>query len=44
MVLTGRHANQRLIRGAYPVSEIVGIKQPFQRGIKRGRGFGYRMV
>jgi cob(I)alamin adenosyltransferase len=41
LILTGRHADQRLIERADLVTEMVEIKHPFEKGIKARRGFDY---
>lgn len=41
LILTGRHADERLIDMADLVTEMVEVKHPFQRGIKARRGVDY---
>ena len=41
LILTGRHADARLIEMADLVTEMVEIKHPFRKGIKARRGFDY---
>lgn len=41
LILTGRHADPRLIERADLVTEMVEIKHPFQKGIKARRGIDY---
>ena len=41
LILTGRHADQRLIERADLVTEMVEIKHPFHKGIKARRGIDY---
>jgi cob(I)alamin adenosyltransferase len=41
LILTGRHADERLIERADLVTEMVEIKHPFHKGIKARRGFDY---
>ncbi len=41
LILTGRHADARLIEMADLVTEMVEIKHPFRKGIEARRGFDY---
>jgi cob(I)alamin adenosyltransferase len=41
LILTGRHADQRLIERADLVTDMVEIKHPFHKGIKARRGIDY---
>ena len=41
LILTGRHADQRLIERADLVTEMVEVKHPYQRGIKSRKGIEY---
>lgn len=41
LILTGRHADQRLIEMADLVTDMVEIKHPFSKGIKARRGIDY---
>ena len=41
LILTGRHADQRLIERADLVTDMVDIKHPFRKGIKARRGIDY---
>lgn len=41
LILTGRHADQRLIERADLVTEMVEIKHPFRKGIRARRGIDY---
>jgi cob(I)alamin adenosyltransferase len=41
LILTGRHADQRLIERADLVTDMVEVKHPFHQGIKARRGIDY---
>jgi len=41
LILTGRHADERLIQKADLVTEMVEVKHPFQKGIKARKGIDY---
>jgi len=41
LILTGRHADERLIERADLVTDMVEIKHPFQKGIRARRGIDY---
>ena len=41
LILTGRHADQRLIEKADLVTDMVEVKHPFHKGIKARRGIDY---
>jgi cob(I)alamin adenosyltransferase len=41
LILTGRHADVRLIEIADLVTEMVNIKHPFDKGVKARRGIEY---
>ena len=41
LILTGRHADQRLIDKADLVTDMVEVKHPFHKGIKARRGIDY---
>ena len=41
LILTGRHADQRLIERADLVTDMVEVKHPFHKGIKARRGIDY---
>jgi cob(I)alamin adenosyltransferase len=41
LILTGRHADVRLIEIADLVTEMVNIKHPFDRGVKARQGIEY---
>jgi cob(I)alamin adenosyltransferase len=41
LILTGRHADQRLIERADLVTEMVEVKHPYQKGIKARKGIEY---
>jgi len=41
LILTGRHADQRLIERADLVTEMVEVKHPYQKGIKSRKGIEY---
>ena len=41
LILTGRHADERLIQKADLVTEMVEVKHPFRRGIKARKGIDY---
>jgi cob(I)alamin adenosyltransferase len=41
LILTGRHADQRLIEMADLVTEMVKVKHPFDKGIKARKGIEY---
>ena len=41
LILTGRHANPRLVQMADLVTEMLMIKQPYTRGIEARRGIDY---
>ena len=41
LILTGRHADNRLLEAADLVTEMVKIKHPFDRGIKARKGIEY---
>ncbi len=41
LILTGRHADDRLIERADLVTDIVEIKHPFQKVIRARRGIDY---
>jgi len=41
LILTGRHADPRLIERADLVTDMVEIKHPFRKGIKARRGIDY---
>jgi cob(I)alamin adenosyltransferase len=41
LILTGRHADQRLIERADLVTDMVEIKHPFNKGIKAKKGIDY---
>ena len=41
LILTGRHADQRLIEMADLVTDMVEVKHPFHQGIKARRGIDY---
>lgn len=41
LILTGRHADGRLIDMADLVTEMVEVKHPFRKGIEARRGFEY---
>ena len=41
LILTGRHADNRLVEMADLVTEMVKVKHPFDRGIKARKGIEY---
>jgi len=41
LILTGRHADERLIEKADLVAEMVEVKHPFQKGVKARKGIDY---
>jgi len=41
LILTGRHADERLIQKADLVTEMVEVKHPFHKGIKARKGIDY---
>jgi cob(I)alamin adenosyltransferase len=41
LILTGRHADARLIEMADLVTEMVKVKHPFDRGVKARKGIEY---
>ena len=41
LILTGRHADERLIEKADLVTEMVEVKHPFQKGVKARKGIDY---
>ena len=41
LILTGRHADSRLIEMADLVTEMVNVKHPFDKGIKARKGIEY---
>ena len=41
LILTGRHADQRLIERADLVTDMTEVKHPFHQGIKARRGIDY---
>ncbi|OGO31499.1 MAG: cob(I)yrinic acid a,c-diamide adenosyltransferase [Chloroflexi bacterium RBG_16_56_11] len=41
LILTGRHADNRLLEAADLVTEMVKVKHPFDKGIKARKGIEY---
>ncbi len=41
LIITGRHADQRLIEMADLVTEMVKVKHPYDRGVKARKGIEY---
>lgn len=41
LILTGRHADERLIQKADLVTEMVEVKHPYHKGVKARKGIDY---